>query len=135
MDVAWCICGAGRGAPQPVAPLPGSIADRLRQLRRNSKRSIADIAGASGVSRQHLWRIEQGLVRNPSPDILEKIGAAYGLGLHQLLGQALPAGREATLLRLMQVAERLSEEEWRQLDDMAKRATAPRTVPPRVAAA
>ena len=123
MQSDWCVCGAGDGsAPAASMIEPPSLAMRLRDLRLHSRRSAADVARTAGISRQQLWRSEQGLVPNPSPDILVRLASAYGLGLPQLLGRAPPAERERTLLRLMRSADALSEEEWQLLDDLAKRA-------------
>ena len=112
-----------RKAQGPARPL--ALAARLAELRRKSKRSAAYVARAAGISRQHLWRIETGLVPNPSPDILARIAKAYGVDLAQLLGRTPPPGREGTLLRLVEAAAALSDEEWRILDDLANRVSAP----------
>ena len=114
---------------------PPALAARLTELRRKSKRSAACVARAAGISRQHLWRIETGLVPNPSPDILARIAKAYGVDLAQLLGRTPPRGREGTLLRLVEAAAALSDEEWRILDDLANRISAPQISAPAARAA
>jgi transcriptional regulator with XRE-family HTH domain len=117
-----------RKAPSPARP--AALAARLTELRRKSKRSAACVARAAGISRQHLWRIETGMVPNPSPDVLARVAKAYGIGLAQLLGRAPTRGREGTLLRLAEAAAALSDEEWRILDALANRVSAVATSAP-----
>ena len=102
-----------------------SLAARLCDLRQKSRRSAAAVARAAGISRQHLWRIETGVVVNPSPEILERLASVYGTSLSQLLERASPpSGRSGTLLRLVAAAEAISEEEWRMLARLADRVSA-----------
>ncbi len=65
---------SGAGKPLPLA-------SRLLELRRKAKRSMVEVAEAAGISRQHVWRIENGSVPNPSPEILTRLASVYGLSL------------------------------------------------------
>ncbi len=99
-----------------------SLAATLTQLRARTRRTINDVAEAAGISRQHLWRIESGLVQAPGSDVLERLAAAYGLSLAQLLDpRPTDSGRKETLSRLMDRAETISEEDWRALEEISKR--------------
>lgn len=101
-------------------PNPPTLAERLIELRRRTRRSISAVAAAAGISRQHLWRIEKGLVPNPSPEILRRLASVYGVTLAQLLGYAA-AGRAETLSRLLHCAEAICDEDWEALNNIARR--------------
>lgn len=79
------------------------------------------MAQAAGISRQHLWKLETGLVTAPSPEMLERLAGAYGLSLAQLFGANPASGRKLTLDRLMNLAEAIPDEDWRTIDEISKR--------------
>ena len=118
--------------PPTRAQVP-SLAARLSELRRKARRSCSAVADAAGISRQHLWRIEQGIVLNPGPELLARLARAYGLTLGELLGEpsapratrAAPVrgDREEILRRLMQFANTMCEDDWEALDELASRAS------------
>ena len=119
-------------SPLMPARLP-SLAARLGELRRKGRRSCSAVADAAGISRQHLWRIEQGIVRNPAPELLVRLARAYGLMLGELLGEravpqathaaAVSGDREEILRRLMRVANSMCDDDWQALDELADRAS------------
>jgi transcriptional regulator with XRE-family HTH domain len=61
------------------------VADRLHRLRAKSGRTLADLAGQTGVSVSTLSRLESGL-RRPTLDLLIRLAAAYGASLDDLVG-------------------------------------------------
>lgn len=105
----------------PPASKRSSLASILVGLRRGTRRTINDVAQAAGISRQHLWRIETGLVQAPGAEVLEGLAGAYGLSLAQLLDPRLASGRQETLSRLLDRAEAISDEDWHTLDEIGKR--------------
>lgn len=61
-------------APQPFA----TLGDRLRDLRKKSKESVAEAAGAVEIGEDDLMRIEQGVER-PSEEILMLLISHFGM--------------------------------------------------------
>ena len=61
------------------------VADRLRELRSKSGRTLADLSGQTGVSVSTLSRLESGL-RRPTLDLLIRLAAAYGASLDDVVG-------------------------------------------------
>ncbi len=60
----------------------------LREHRRAAGLRLVDVARRAGVSPQYISEVERGL-KDPSSEILEAIGGAVGLGLDELLTEAL----------------------------------------------
>jgi transcriptional regulator with XRE-family HTH domain len=83
-----------------------------------------DVAQEAGISRQHLWRLETGLVTAPGPEVLERLASAYGLSLAQFFDRAVASGRKRTLSRLASLAEAIPDEDWRTLNEISKRISA-----------
>ena len=61
------------------------VADRLRRLRSQSGRTLADLSEQTGVSVSTLSRLESGL-RRPTLDLLIRLAAAYGASLDDVVG-------------------------------------------------
>jgi transcriptional regulator with XRE-family HTH domain len=61
------------------------VADRLRELRARSGRTLSDLSAQTGVSISTLSRLESGL-RRPTLDLLIRLAAAYGASLDDLVG-------------------------------------------------
>ena len=116
-----------------MRPQLPSLAERLSELRRKARRSCSAVADAAGISRQHLWRIEQGIVPNPGPELLARLARVYGLTLGELLGEpsipgaaraaAVSGDREEILRRLMRCANTMCDDDWQALDELASRAS------------
>jgi len=113
---------------------PPTLGERLSELRRKSRRDLQEVARAAGTSRQHLWRIEKGMVLNPSPAILTRIASAYGLTLADILTPPEPDiglygskprdERTQIIGRLLRHAYDMPDEDWQQLEQIATRARA-----------
>lgn len=119
-------------SPQMRAQVP-PLGERLGELRRKARRTCSEVSEAAGISRQHLWRIEQGIVLNPSPELLARLARSYGLTLGELLSEPIPATtralsvsaeREVVLRRLMQCADTMCNDDWQALHELANRASA-----------
>lgn len=107
-----------------------SLASRLAELRRKARKSCSAVAEAAGISRQHLWRIEQGIVVSPGPELLARLAGAYGLTLGELLTEpprltatGVGGDREEILRRLMHCAGTMCDADWQALDELANRAS------------
>jgi transcriptional regulator with XRE-family HTH domain len=74
-------------APEPTRePEPlwrEAIGRELREERQATDRTLADVAGAAGVSIQYLSEVERGL-KEPSSEILGAVSGALGLRLVEL---------------------------------------------------
>ncbi len=62
-----------------------TLAERLRQLRRIKQLTLRDVEDKSGVSNGYLNQLEQGKIKQPSPHILQKLAAVYGIPYEALL--------------------------------------------------
>lgn len=61
------------------------VADRLRELRARSGRTLSELSAQTGVSISTLSRLESGL-RRPTLDLLIRLAAAYGASLDDVVG-------------------------------------------------
>jgi transcriptional regulator with XRE-family HTH domain len=61
------------------------VADRLRELRNKSGRTLAELSAQTGVSISTLSRLESGL-RRPTLDLLIRLATAYGASLDDVVG-------------------------------------------------
>ncbi|CAN5436670.1 hypothetical protein BH09ACT12_BH09ACT12_02660 [soil metagenome] len=76
--------------PRNVTPTPAAeplwreaVGQELRTTRQEQQRTLADVAGRSGVSIQYLSEVERGL-KEPSSEILGAVSGALGLRLVDL---------------------------------------------------
>lgn len=73
-------------APKPVAPEPlwrDVVGRTLREERQRQGRTLADVAGRSGVSLPYVSEVERGL-KEPSSEVLGAVAGALGLRLVDL---------------------------------------------------
>lgn len=78
------------------APLWREAAGReLREGRLAQQRTLADVAGAAGVSTQYLSEVERGR-KEPSSEVVEAVGGALGLTLLDLTTRISQRLRVAT---------------------------------------
>ena len=66
--------------------LPGSINNRIRELRERDKMTQAELAAKLGVSPSTLGRIEKGEIEKVSSDILVKLARIFEVSTDFLLG-------------------------------------------------
>jgi len=59
----------------PSSDLPHNVGDFIRDLRRNAKISLRQLAEQAGVSNPYLSQIERGL-RKPSAEVLQQLAGA-----------------------------------------------------------
>ncbi len=75
-----------RDQPDQAEPEPlwrEAVGHELRQERHRQERTLADVAGESGVSTQYLSEVERGR-KEPSSEILGAVSGALGLRLVDL---------------------------------------------------
>ena len=66
--------------------LPGSLGDRIRELRERDKISQTELAAQIGISASTLSRIEKGEIESPGSDIVVKVAQVFRVSTDFLLG-------------------------------------------------
>lgn len=86
--------GNRRRRPQSVRePLwREALGLRLRELRQEQRRTLAETAGRAGVSPQYLSEVERGR-KEPSSEMIAALAGALGTSLGELTGQVSEALR------------------------------------------
>lgn len=64
------------------------IAARLTALRAERELTLQEVADRAGLSKSHVWELEQGRARNPTLDTVLKLSTALGVSLDFLTGIA-----------------------------------------------
>ncbi len=72
-----------RPAPEPEPLWREAVGHELREERRTTGRTLADVAERAGVSTQYLSEVERGL-KEPSSEVLGAVAGALGLRLVDL---------------------------------------------------
>jgi transcriptional regulator with XRE-family HTH domain len=94
--------------------LSAAIADRVRTLRSAAEITLEDLARRSGVSRSMLSSIERGEA-NPTAVVLDRIAAAFGLTLSDLL--------TLSPMATFPIARRADQPVWRDAESGYERRT------------
>ncbi len=63
-----------------------SIAKRCVSLRSEHGISLQEVADRSGLSKSHIWELEQGRARNPTVDTAVRLARAFGVSLDYMTG-------------------------------------------------
>ena len=82
-------CGAGveePGVNMKEKHLPGSLGDRVRELRERDKLTQGELAARIGTSASTLSRIEKGEIESPGSDIVVKLARVFCVSTDFLLG-------------------------------------------------
>lgn len=66
--------------------LPGSLGDRVRELRERDKLTQGELASSIGTSASTLSRIEKGEIESPGSDIVVKLAQVFRVSMDFLLG-------------------------------------------------
>lgn len=61
------------------------IGEKIKQLRKEKKMSISELAGKAGVAKSYLSSIERNLQTNPSIQFIEKISSVLGISANDLI--------------------------------------------------
>jgi transcriptional regulator with XRE-family HTH domain len=98
-----------------------TLGERLRRARR--QRSLSEVATAAEISTAYLQKLEAGMVKQPSPNVLYQLARALNVGyaeLMRLVGYVVPdepaeSERPRNELRYALSSEELTEEEAHEL--------------------
>lgn len=66
--------------------IAATIANRCIKLREERDLSLQDVADRAGLSKSHVWELEQGRSRNPTVDTAVRLSRAFGVSLDYLIG-------------------------------------------------
>ncbi|MFS0674188.1 helix-turn-helix domain-containing protein [Ornithinibacillus sp. 179-J 7C1 HS] len=61
------------------------IGEKIKQLRKEKKMSISELAEKANVAKSYLSSIERNLQSNPSIQFIEKISAVLGVSVNELI--------------------------------------------------
>lgn len=61
------------------------IGEKIKQLRKEKKMSISELAEKAGVAKSYLSSIERNLQSNPSIQFIEKISAVLNVSVNELI--------------------------------------------------
>jgi transcriptional regulator with XRE-family HTH domain len=67
------------------------IGARLKELRVRKGESLQQVADAVGASKPHIWELETEKSRNPSLDLLTKLGEHFGVPVSYILDETSSA--------------------------------------------
>lgn len=59
---------------------------RVRRMRERRGLSVQELADRAGTRYQTIWKIERGMLREPSIVLAQKIAQALGVGVDYLIG-------------------------------------------------
>lgn len=66
--------------------IAASIGARIMTIRSQRQLSLQEVADRAGISKSHVWELEQGRARNPTIDTAVRIASALGVSLDYLIG-------------------------------------------------
>lgn len=61
------------------------LGEHLQALRRAADLSLQDVADRAGLTKSHLWDLEQGRSANPTVETIVRIAVAFGAEAKELL--------------------------------------------------
>lgn len=89
------------------------IGKRVAYFRKVKNMTLKDLSERSGISKGYLSQLENGLVRNPSLDTLQRLAGALGVHLLEILGVEPQAATEEPLPPLDQALDAFISERRR----------------------
>ena len=66
--------------------IAATIAARCVKLRTERDLSLQAVADRAGLSKSHVWDLEQGRARNPTVDTAVRLARAFGVSIDYLIG-------------------------------------------------
>lgn len=75
----------------PFESLESSFGERIKWLRENENLSLQQVADCIGVTKPHLWELEQGKSSNPCLNTIRRIALFYQLPIASLVEDELTA--------------------------------------------
>ena len=97
------------------APAFGEVVERLRGERRLS---ASETARRAGISRQHLYRIEKGIVTSPGRDVVVRIADVLEVAPAQLLRREKKARIHHILDALLQHCSDIGADDRKRLEEI-----------------
>lgn len=73
---------------QPMTPATPTLGSYLRSLREAKRLKLREVEESSGVSNPYLSQLENDKILRPSPHILHKLSAVYGIAYETLMEKA-----------------------------------------------
>jgi XRE family transcriptional regulator, master regulator for biofilm formation len=70
------------------------IGEKIKQLRKEKKMSISELAEKANVAKSYLSSIERNLQSNPSIQFIEKISTVLGVSVNELINEGEPVELE-----------------------------------------
>lgn len=67
-------------------PDMAAFADKMRRYRKAARLSLQEVADAAGMTKSHIWEMEQGRSVNPTVRAVWSIAAALGTSPADMLG-------------------------------------------------
>lgn len=110
----------GRNRQAPKVPLPPLAANIVR-LREERHLTITETARTAGLTRTHLFRIENGRTPNPRRDTLVAIAKVFAVGLEELLDTNQACESNDVLEELALRSAYIREEDWALLGSILAR--------------
>lgn len=74
------------GPDREAASVGETISKRMKDLRKQHKLSLQQVADRAGTSKSHIWEMENGRSKNPTVDMAVSIANALGVSLDYLTG-------------------------------------------------
>jgi len=68
------------------SPDMAAFAEKMHRYRKQAKLSLQDVADAAGMTKSHIWEMEQGRSVNPTVRAVWSIAAALGTSPADMLG-------------------------------------------------
>lgn len=96
-----------------------TLGARIAEHRQHRGESLQEVADAAGVSKTHIWDLEQGRTGNPSMQLVERLADHFGVTVAYLVGED-PKAKDANpvIARLFRQAEKLDDHGLALLDHM-----------------
>jgi XRE family transcriptional regulator, master regulator for biofilm formation len=88
------------------------VGDKIKSYREKKGMTIIELSKQSGISKSYISSIERGIQKNPSIQILDKLSAALGVALNQVLDCKPDIDEEWIQLVTMAIEEGLSKQEF-----------------------
>ncbi|PFA68219.1 transcriptional regulator [Bacillus sp. AFS015802] len=88
------------------------VGERIKEYREKKGMTIIQLSNQSGISKSYISSIERGIQENPSIQILDKLSAALGVALDQVLNCKPDIDEEWIQLVKMAIEEGLTKQEF-----------------------
>jgi transcriptional regulator with XRE-family HTH domain len=95
------------------------LAERLKELRVRTNKSLQEVADEVGASKAHVWDLETGRAKNPSIDLLIKLSRCFKVSVADLVGET-PHGEDepSDLVAMYRDLKQLSPEDRQAIQSM-----------------